>query len=92
MEDEVRAPASRRRMWVAIAATCVAVPLLLFDNVSTGDDDEPSTATSVSIATVVVPLDRPETGPVKGVSVVTSSTTSSTVPITANTTTTTTRS
>lgn len=91
MEDEVRAPASRRSVWVAIAATCVAVPLLLFDNVSTGGGDDPS-PTSISVATVVVPLGRPETGPVKGVSVVTTSTTSSTVPITANTTTTTTRS
>ena len=41
MEDEVQAPPSRRRMWVAIAATCVAVPLLLFDNLS-GDDDSPA--------------------------------------------------
>jgi hypothetical protein len=86
VEDEVQAPPSRRRMWVAIAATCVAVPLLLFDNLST-DDDSPARPVA-TVATIVVPLDRPETGPVKGVSVVTSSTTSSTVPITANTTTT----
>ena len=92
MEDEVRAPASRRSMWVAIAATCVAVPLLLFDNVSTGSDQPASTVPTLRTATVVMPLDRPATGPVKGISVVTSSTTSSTVPITANTTTTTTRS
>lgn len=91
MEDEVPAPPSRRRLWVAVAATLVAVPLLLLDNLTGGDgaEDAPAT-TSRSVATVVVPLDRPETGPPKGVSVVTSSTTSSTVPITAATTTTTT--
>ena len=89
MEDDVPAPPTRRSLWVAVAATCVAVPLLLFDNLSAdGDDGDRSTRPVATIATVVVPLDRPDTGPVKGISVVTSSTTSSTVPITVNTTTT----
>lgn len=90
MEDENPAPPDRRRLWVAVAATMVALPLLLFDNLTADADDEPdgtTSATKRAIVTVVVPLDRPETGPAKGISVVTSSTTSSTVPITAATTT-----
>ena len=85
MEDDNPAPPDRRRMWVAIAATMVAVPLLLLDNLTADADDDPVGTTSADSrvgVTVVVPLDRPETGPAKGISVVTSSTTSSTVPIT----------
>jgi len=89
VEDDVPAPPPGRRLWVAVAATLVAVPLLLLDNLAGGGDGDDAPATTIrSIATVVVPLDRPETGPAKGISVVTSSTTSSTVPITAATTTT----
>lgn len=89
VEDEVPGSRHRRRLLVAVAATLVAVPLLVLDNL-TGDDadDDAPASTNRSLATVVVPLDRPETGPAKGISVVTSSTTSSTVPITAATTTT----
>ena len=91
MEDDVPAPPDRRRLWVAVAATCVAVPLLLLDNLRDEPDDaEAPPGATRAVSTVVVPLDRPETGPSKGISVVTSSTTSSTVPITAATTTTTT--
>lgn len=90
MEDENPAPPSRRRLWVAVAATMVAVPLLLLDNLTADADDEPAGTTSVTarVVTAVAPRDRPESGPAKGISVVTSSTTSSTVPITALTTTT----
>lgn len=90
MEDDNPAPPDRRRLWVAVAATMVAVPLLLLDNLTADADDEPTGTNSSgtrAVVTVVVPLDRPETGPAKGISVVTSSTTSSTVPITAATTT-----
>ena len=93
MEDDNPAPPDRRRLWVAVAATMVAVPLLLLDNLTADADDDPAGTTSVDKragVTVVIPLDRPETGPAKGISVVTSSTTSSTVPITAATTTSTT--
>lgn len=91
MEDDQPEPPDRRRMWVAVAATIVAVPLLLLDNLTADADDEPTGTNSSgkrAASTVVVPLDRPETGPAKGISVVTSSTTSSTVPITVATTTT----
>jgi hypothetical protein len=91
VEDDNPAPPDRRRLWVAVAATMVALPLLLLDNLTADADDDREGTTSVTkraIATVVVPLDRPETGPPKGISVVTSSTTSSTVPITVATTTT----
>lgn len=90
MEDETPAPPGRRRLWVAVAATMVAVPLLVLDNLTAdpGDASGTTASTSGAVATVVVPHDRPETGPVKGISVVTSSTTSSTVPLTLATTTT----
>lgn len=90
MEDDVPAPPDRRRLWVAVAATLVAAPLLLLDNLTADAEDGEGTTptTSRAVATVVVPLDRPETGPAKGISVVTTSTTSSTVPITVATTTT----
>lgn len=90
MEDEVPAPPIRWRLWVAVAATLVAVPLLLLDNRSGDDDDVPTPTVVRSLATAAVPAGRPETGPAKGISVVTTTTTSSTVPITAATTTTTT--
>ncbi len=90
MEDENPAPPNRRRLWVAVAATAVALPLLLLDNLTADPDEGPARTTSVTarVATAAAPRDRPETGPAKGISVVTSSTTSSTVPITALTTTT----
>jgi hypothetical protein len=90
VEDDVPAPPDRRRLWVAVAATLVAAPLLLLDNLTADAEDGDGTTpiTSRAVATVVVPLDRPETGPAKGISVVTTSTTSSTVPITVATTTT----
>jgi hypothetical protein len=90
VEDDVPAPPDRRRLWVAVAATLVAAPLLLIDNLTADAEDGDGTtpATSRTVATVVVPLDRPETGPAKGISVVTTSTTSSTVPITVAVTTT----
>lgn len=93
MEDDNPAPPDRRRLWVAVAATMVAVPVLLLDNLTADGEDDPVGTTSTDDragVTVVVPLDRPETGPAKGISVVTSSTTSSTVPITVTTTTSTT--
>lgn len=92
MEDDIPAPPDRRRLWVAVAATMVAVPLLLLDNLTADAGDDPagtSSPTKRAVVTVVVPHDRPETGPAKGISVVTTSTTSSTVPITVATTTTT---
>ena len=90
MEDETPAPPDRRRLWVAVAATMVAVPLLVLDNLTAdaGDGPDRGTPTTGAVLTVVVPHDRPETGPAKGISVVTSSTTSSTVPLTLATTTT----
>ncbi len=90
MEDVIPAPPGRRRLWVAVAATMVAVPLLVLDNLTAdaGDESDGVPSTTRAVVTVVVPHDRPETGPAKGVSVVTSSTTSSTVPITLATTTT----
>lgn len=85
------APRHRRRwgLWLALAVTVVAVPLIVLDNLP-GDDDDVDPLKQVQVVTPVdvVPSDRPETGPAKGVSVVTSSTTSSTLPITTTTTTT----
>ncbi|WP_436793175.1 hypothetical protein [Actinospongicola halichondriae] len=80
----------RRGLWIALAVTAVAVPVLVIDNLP-GSDPEPDPLTEVRIVTPSdVPRDRAESGPRKGVSVVTSSTTSSTLPITTTTTTTTT--
>jgi hypothetical protein len=78
----------RRGLWIALAVTAVAVPVLVIDNLP-GDEDEPDPLTEVRVITPVsdIPADRAETGPSKGVSVVTSSTTSSTLPITTTTTT-----
>lgn len=90
MEDEVPAPPTRWRVWVAVAATLVAVPLLLLDDRADDADEAPPPTVARTLATAVVPADRPETGPAKGISVVTTTTTSSTVPITAATTTSTT--
>lgn len=90
MEDEIPAPPDRRRLWVAVVATMVAAPLLVLDNLTADPGDASGTEAPATrpVATVVVPHDRPETGPVKGISVVTPSTTSSTVPLTLATTTT----
>jgi hypothetical protein len=93
VEGDNPAPPDRRRLWVAVAATMIAVPLLLLDNLTADAEDDPVGTTSENLRAgipAVVPLDRPETGPAKGISVVTSSTTSSTVPITVTTTTSTT--
>lgn len=76
----------RRRLWVALAVTAVAIPLLALDNLP-GDSESDDPTTTGVVEPVSVPADRPESGPTKGVSVVTSSTTSSTVPITITTTT-----
>ncbi len=77
----------RRRLWIALAVTAAAVPLLVIDNLP-GRTDTADTPTTVRVvAPVIAPIDRPATGPTKGVSVVTSSTTSSTLPITITTTT-----
>jgi hypothetical protein len=79
---------SRLRLWIALVVTAVAVPLLVIDNLPAGDDDADGTATTVLVVPPSsVPDGRPSTGPVKGASVVTSSTTSSTVPLTITTTT-----
>ncbi len=86
MEDEIPHQPRRRGVLVALVATAIAVPLLLLD-LQTDDGGETSPVTTRAVSTVVVPLDRPETGPPKGISVVTSSTTSSTTPITTTTTT-----
>jgi len=91
--DVVPDPYAQRRrprwgLWLALAVTAVAVPLLVIDNLP-GDEPEENPLDEVRIVTPVdVPRDRPETGPAKGVSVVTSSTTSSTLPITTTTSTT----
>lgn len=90
MEPEPAGPVHRprRRLWIAVAVTAAAVPLLVLDNRS--DDDEPTSTIPTMGMTSGAPLvdnDRPETGPPKGVSVVTSSTTSSTTPITTTITT-----
>lgn len=86
------APRRRRRLglWIALAITAIAVPFVVMDNLPGGDDDGSDPLNQVRVVTPVeaVPSDRPETGPAKGVSVVTSSTTSSTLPITTTTTTT----
>ncbi|MDE0802880.1 MAG: hypothetical protein OSA99_06110 [Acidimicrobiales bacterium] len=86
------APRRRRRLglWIALAVTAIAVPFVIVDNLP-GDDGESDPLNQVRVVTPVeaVPSDRAETGPAKGVSVVTSSTTSSTLPITTTTTTTT---
>ena len=75
-----------RRLWIALAVTAVAVPLLVLDNLDTGTSrDEPTTTRVVAPASI--PENRPATGPMKGISVVTSSTTSSTLPIIITTTT-----
>lgn len=87
-EPIVPDPPRRPRMglWVAIGVTLVAVPLLLLD---LGGDDGggPRVPPVTVIVPVEVPANRAESGPPKGVSVVTSSTTSSTLPITTTTTT-----
>lgn len=86
MEDEILHQPRRRGVLLALVATAVAIPLLLLD-MQSDDEGDSSPVTTRAISTVVVPMDRPETGPPKGISVVTSSTTSSTTPITTTTTT-----
>jgi len=77
---------ARRRLLVALAVTAVAIPLLVLDNLPDGTADAESVTTRM-VPPASVPSDRPESGPVKGISVVTSSTTSSTQPIVITTTT-----
>ena len=76
----------RRGVLFALVATALALPLLLLD-IRSDDSGDSSPVTTRGLSTVVVPLDRPETGPPKGISVVTAPTTSSTEPITTTTTT-----
>ena len=78
---------ARRRLLLALGVTAVAVPILLFDNFRDGEDGDDTVTTLRVVAPSIAPDDRPETGPPKGISVVTSSTTSSTEPITITTTT-----
>lgn len=85
-EPEVAVHHGPRRLWIALAVTAVAVPLLVLDNLDSGPSRDETTTTRV-VTPVSVPEDRPESGPVKGISVVTSSTTSSTQPIVITTTT-----
>lgn len=77
----------RRRLWIALGVTALAVPLLVLDNLPGRSGPAEPVTTLRAVAPMAVPLDRPATGPTKGVSVVTSSTTSSTLPITITTTT-----
>lgn len=86
---ELESPAAhpyRRRLLIALGVTAVAAPLLVIDNLP-GDGADTTTTTLGIVAPSVAPDDRPETGPAKGISVVTSSTTSSTEPIVITTTT-----
>lgn len=76
----------RRRLLVALAVTVVAIPLLVLDNLPEDTGSGKSSTTHV-VPPASAPEDRPESGPVKGISVVTSSTTSSTQPIVVTTTT-----
>ncbi len=76
----------RRRLLVALAVTAVAIPLLVLDNLPDDTGSGASSTTQV-IPPASAPENRPETGPAKGISVVTSSTTSSTQPIVVTTTT-----
>ena len=77
----------RRRLWIALAVTAAAIPLLVLDNLHADSGGDRTVTTGRVVAPVSVPADRPVTGPAKGVSVVTSSTTSSTAPIVITTTT-----
>ena len=74
------APVLRRRLWVAVALSVAAVPLLVLDNRS--DDDGAPVEPPRNVTAVVVPVQRSAVGPPKGVSVVTTSTTASPLPIT----------
>ena len=76
----------RRRLWIALAVTLVAVPLLVLDNLPDDDADGASTTSLGVVAPSEAPDERAPAGPAKGISVVTSSTTSSTVPLTTTTT------
>lgn len=85
-EPEVPAHHAPRRLWIALAVTAVAIPLLVLDNLDSDPSPDETTTTRV-VTPASVPDQRPETGPAKGISVVTSSTTSSTQPIVITTTT-----
>jgi hypothetical protein len=76
----------RRRLLIAVGVTAIAAPILVIDNLPDADDATTTTTLGV-VAPSIAPDDRPETGPPKGISVVTSSTTSSTQPIVITTTT-----
>ena len=88
-EPIVPEPARRSRLglWVALGITLVAVPLLLLDNLGGNDGGGVDVPRVTIVSPVSPPENRAESGPPKGVSVVTSSTTSSTLPITTTTTT-----
>ena len=86
-EPPLEPGSARRRLLLALGVTAVAVPILLFDNFRDGDGEDDTITTLRVVAPSMAPDDRPETGPPKGISVVTSSTTSSTEPITITTTT-----
>jgi hypothetical protein len=86
-EPEAPVHRERRRLWIALAVTAVAAPLLVLDNLPADAEDDETVTTLRVVAPSQAPDDRPETGPPKGVSVVTSSTTSSTEPIVITTTT-----
>ena len=85
-EPEVPVHHVRRRLWIALAVTAAAIPLLVLDNLPADANGDETTTTRV-VAPASIPADRPESGPTKGISVVSSSTTSSTQPIVITTTT-----
>lgn len=88
MNEPIIPPVRPRRtgLIVAVGITAVALPLLVIDNLPGGDDAGKTVSTVQVVAPESIPADRPESGPIKGFSVVTSSTTSSTLPITTSTT------
>ncbi len=86
-EPEVPVRHARRRLWIALAVTAAAIPLLVLDNLPADAHRDKTVTTGRVVAPISVPEDRPVSGPMKGVSVVTSSTTSSTQPIVVTTTT-----